>query len=135
MFEAHFKSGLVGVDPKFLLSEQNRLVPQANIILNLLQISRSNLKQLVYAYIFSNFNFNAMPIAPPGTKIISYVHLSKRGSWNLNSKPGKYFPGGPVCRFCGKDFLQVVTYSSRGEINQIILMNCLKKIDKVELHN
>ena len=35
-FKAHFKSTLVTVDPNFLLSEWYRLIPQANITLNLL---------------------------------------------------------------------------------------------------
>ena len=52
-----------------------------------------------------------------------------------NSGPSKYFLGESVCRFHSKDILCAVTYSSRVEINQIISIKYLKKINEIEIHN
>ena len=66
-FKNHFKAGLATVDPDFPLAEWDRLIPQAEITLNLLHASRVNPKLSAYAYIFGEFNYNATPLAPPGT--------------------------------------------------------------------
>jgi len=62
-----------------------------NITLNLLSAARSDRKLLAYSYIFGTYNFRAMPMAPPGTKVVAHVHPSKRGSWELNGQVGWYF--------------------------------------------
>ena len=51
-FKNHLKSGLATVDPDFPLAEWDRLIPQANITLNLLRSARVNPKLSAYAYIF-----------------------------------------------------------------------------------
>ena len=90
IFKSHFKSCLATTDPKFPLAEWDRLIPQANITLNLLRSSRCNPKLSAYSYIFGTFNFRATPMAPPGTKVVAHVHPSKRGSWDLNAEVGWY---------------------------------------------
>mgnify|MGYP003330606412 CR=1 FL=1 len=87
-YKSHLKSGLAGVDPKFPLSEWDRLIPQTNITLNLLRSSRINPKLSAYAYIHGFFNFQATPMAPPGTKVLVHMHSEKRGTWDLNGEPG-----------------------------------------------
>jgi len=89
-FKAHFKLCLAMVDPNFLLSEWDRLIPQTNITLNLLRNARCNPKLSAYSYIFGTFNFMATPLAPPGTKVVAHTHPDKRGSWELNGKVGWY---------------------------------------------
>jgi len=89
-FKEHFKSGLASVDPNFPLSEWDRLIPQANITLNLLRNSRVNPKLSAYAYLYGDFNFRATPLAPPGTKVLAYISPEKRGTWDLNGEVGWY---------------------------------------------
>ena len=89
-YKSHFKSGLAATDPNFPLSEWDRLIPQANITLNLLRTARANPKLSAYAYIHGNFNFNATPMAPPGTKVIVHTNPAKRASWDLNGVNGWY---------------------------------------------
>ena len=67
------------VDPNFLLSEQDRLIPQTNITLNLLRNTRCNSKLSAYSYIFGTFNFIATPLALPETKVVAHTHSDKQG--------------------------------------------------------
>ena len=69
----HFKAGLASTNPHFPLTKWDRLIPQANITLNLLRTSRVNPALSAYAYVFGNFNFMATPLAPPGTKVVVHI--------------------------------------------------------------
>ena len=51
-----------------------------------------------------------------------------------NSGPGKYFPGGPVCHFRGKDIPPMVRWSESGSITSEILADVLKTLDKLEVY-
>ena len=86
----HFKAGLASIDPNFPLTEWDRLIPQANITLNLLRGARTNPMLSAYSYIFGEFNFAATPMAPPGTKIVAHVKPSIRRTWELNGELGWY---------------------------------------------
>ena len=76
----HFKAGLVIADPKFPLTEWDRLIPQANITLNLLRTARTNPNLSAYAYIYGNFDFSATPLAPPGTKLVAHIDPTEKGT-------------------------------------------------------
>ena len=89
-WKGHFKAGLASTDPNFPLSEWDRLIPQANITLNLLRTARTNPALSAYAYIYGNFNFAATPLAPPGTKVIVHINPEVRGTWELNGDQGWY---------------------------------------------
>ena len=89
-FKEHFKAGFATVDPNFLLSKWDRLIPQANITINLLHNSRINPKLLAYSYIYGEFNFRVTPLALPGTKVVAHVSLAKRGTWDLNKEVDWY---------------------------------------------
>ena len=39
---------------------------------------------------FVEFNFNATPLAPPGTKIVTHIKSDKRRTWELNGESGWY---------------------------------------------
>ena len=52
-YKSYFKAGLATADPNFPLSEWDRLIPQANITLNLLRSARSNPALSAYAYIYT----------------------------------------------------------------------------------
>lgn len=89
-YKNHFKAGLATADPNFPLSEWDRLIPQANITLNLLRSARNNPALSAYAYIYENFNFAATPLAPPGTRVVVHTDPEKRLSWELNGENGWY---------------------------------------------
>ena len=69
-FKNHFIAGLSSTDPNFPLSNWCRLLPQAELTLNLLRPSRLNLKLSAYAQLKGAFDFIRTPLAPPGTHVI-----------------------------------------------------------------
>ena len=87
-WKQHFKSGLASIDPNFPLREWDRLIPQAEITLNLLRSSRSNPKLSAYAYMFGNFDYNKTPLVPPGTKIVAHTNPAIRASWQMHGEEG-----------------------------------------------
>ena len=86
----HFKTGLALCDPKFPIREWDRLLPQCIITLNLLRASRSNPRLSAHAYLFSNFDYNCTPLAPPGIKVVAHTKPGVRKSWDLNGEIGWY---------------------------------------------
>ena len=78
----HFLAGLASINPTFLMAEWNRLVPQANISLNLLLSA--------YSSLFGVFDFQKYPMAPPGTKVVFHNKTSQRPSWGFNGQEGWY---------------------------------------------
>eukprot|EP00957_Ditylum_brightwellii_P025154 1903466-Ditylum_brightwellii.AAC.1 len=81
-------AGLATCNPKFPIAEWDRLIPQANITLNLLCNSRVNPKLSTYAYVFGNFDFNATPLTPPGTKVIVHKKSTHHDSWAYQGVEG-----------------------------------------------
>ena len=70
--------------------------------LNLLQGSRMNPKLSAYAKIHGYFDFNATPLAPPGTKIVIHEKPSIIGSWSLRGIDGWFVGYAPFhYRFFG----------------------------------
>ena len=57
MWKKHFKAGIASVNPNFPMSEWDRLIPQANLTLNLLRTSCCNPALSAYAYIYGTYNF------------------------------------------------------------------------------
>ena len=89
-FKHHFLAILASCDINFPIREWDRLLDQAEITLNLLRNSRMNPLLSSYAYLFGNFDFNATPIAPPGTKVQVQIKTGVRGSWSYHSEDGWY---------------------------------------------
>jgi len=81
---------LAGVDKNYPICEWDRFVPQAELTLNLLRNARVNSKLSAHAYLFGNFNFNATPLAPLGTKDIAHIKPSQRGSWSYHGEEAWY---------------------------------------------
>ena len=52
--------------------------------LNLLRSSRVNPKLSAYAYIIGNYNVNAHPLAPPGTRVVLHKKSDQRDSWEYH---------------------------------------------------
>lgn len=90
IFKNHFISGLATTNPDFPLKLWDKLVPQAEITLNLLRPSRINPRLSAYAQIHGQFDFSKTPLAPPGMKIMAHVLPKNRASWDTHAKPGFY---------------------------------------------
>ena len=60
------------LDPDFPVTEWDRLLPQAELTLNMLHISRYNPNLSAYAYLFGQFDYNKTPVVPPGIKVLAF---------------------------------------------------------------
>lgn len=93
-FKNHFISVLQGVDDEFPADQWDRLIPQANITLNLLRPCTVNEFHSAYAYIHGIYDFNAHPLAPLGCKAIVHQRTIKEGgrrtTWDNHGKIGYY---------------------------------------------
>ena len=65
-----------------------RLLPQASLTLNLLRQSCMDPKLSGYAKLYGEFNYDAMPLAPPGTQVIIDEKLTVRGTWSSHGVKG-----------------------------------------------
>jgi hypothetical protein len=68
----------------------DELIPQAVITLNLLRTSRLNPKFSAYNQLFGIFDFNRMPLAPPGTRAMIFEDPDTRESWAPHGKLAWY---------------------------------------------
>ena len=59
----------------------DRKIPQATLTLNLLLPSRINPRLSAKAQLNGPFNFNATPLAPPGTKVLIHETPDQQRSW------------------------------------------------------
>jgi hypothetical protein len=87
-FKEHFVAGLSSVDPAFPLHLWDRLLPQAEITLNLLRTSRLHPQLSAAAHFHGLVDYNKTAFALPGCKIIAHekpekvTHLgTPRATW------------------------------------------------------
>jgi hypothetical protein len=71
-FKEHFVAGLSSVDPAFPLHLWDRLLPQAEITLNLLRTSRLHPRLSAAAHFHGLVVYNKRAFALPGCKIIAH---------------------------------------------------------------
>jgi hypothetical protein len=76
-FKEHFVAGLSSVDLTFPLRLRDRLLPQAEITLNLLQTSRLHPQLSDAAHFHGLVDYNKTASAPPGFKIIAHEKQGK----------------------------------------------------------
>ena len=81
-------AGLVSLDPDFTLSEWDRLIPRAELTLNLLRAARSNPKLSARAYLFGQFSYIATPVVPLGIKVLAHDKLINRPTWKMYGQEG-----------------------------------------------
>ena len=72
------------------MSEWDRIIPQSNITLDLLQSSRANRKLSAYACIHGALNFQATPMALLGTRVIVHTNPDNKSFWDINGQHGWY---------------------------------------------
>jgi hypothetical protein len=90
-FKDHFIAGLSSADDNFPARLWDRLLPQAEITLNLLRNSRMDPTKTAYEAVSGiNFDYNATPLAPPGCKVLVHEKPSQRASWEPHGVPGWY---------------------------------------------
>jgi hypothetical protein len=80
-FKEHFVAGLSSVDPSFPLHLWDRLLPQAEITLNLLRTSRLHPQLSTAAHFHGLVDYNKTAFAPPGCKIIVHDKPGNRRTW------------------------------------------------------
>lgn len=83
-YKNHFLAGLASADPQYPSNEWDRLIPQATLTLNLLRNARTNPKLSAHAFLHGPYNFQATPLAPPGTKVVVHVkNVTAGGSMDV----------------------------------------------------
>jgi hypothetical protein len=87
----HFIAGLSSVDPPFPLHLWDRLLPQAEITLNLLRTSRLHPQLSAAAHFHGLVDYNKTAFAPPGCKLIAHEKPGKRRTWAPHGQHGYLF--------------------------------------------
>jgi hypothetical protein len=86
----HFISCLCSTDPSFPVRLWDKLIPQAELTLNLLRTSRINPRLSAHAQIHGIFDFNRTPLAPPGTRVLLHETPDNHTSWAPHGKEAWY---------------------------------------------
>jgi hypothetical protein len=86
-FKEHFVAGISSVDPNFPLHLWDRLLPQAEITLNILRTSILHPQLSAMAHFHGLMDYNKKAFSPPGCKIIAQEKPGKRRTW---ATPGKH---------------------------------------------
>jgi hypothetical protein len=87
-FKEHFKAGLATVDPEFPAHLWDRILPQAEITLNLLRSSRLHPQLSAATHYHGLIYYNKTAFGPPGCKIIAHEKPSQRRTWAAHGQPG-----------------------------------------------
>jgi hypothetical protein len=86
-FKEHFVAGLYSVDPSFPMHLWDRLLPQAEITLNLPRTSRLHPNSAA-AHYHGLVDYNKTAFSPPGCKIITHEKPGKRRTWAPHGQHG-----------------------------------------------
>jgi hypothetical protein len=87
-FNEHFVAGISSVDPAFPLHLWYRLLPQAEITLNILRTSRLHPQLSAAAHFHGLVDYKKTAFAPPGYKIIAHEKPGKRRTWAPHGQHG-----------------------------------------------
>eukprot|EP00804_Cyclotella_cryptica_P028441 CCRYP_014211-RB/>CCRYP_014211-RB protein AED:0.26 eAED:0.26 QI:0/0/0/1/0.33/0.25/4/0/726 len=94
-FKAHFLSILAGTADDFPLRFWDKLLPQAEITINLLRQSNATPTVSAYAHLNGPFDYNKMPLAPMGCNVQVHEKTDARGTWAYHSVDGWYIGTSP----------------------------------------
>ena len=90
-FKNHFIAGLCSLDKEFPLHLWDRLIPQAEITLNLMRASRLNPNMSAWTQLHgTTFDYNRTPLAPPGIRVLVHEKPAARGTWSPHAMDGWY---------------------------------------------
>jgi hypothetical protein len=87
-FKEQFVAGLSSVDPSFPLHLWDRLLPQAEITLNLLRTSQLHPQLSAAAHFHGLVDYNKSAFAPTGCKIIAHEKPGTRRTWAPHGQHG-----------------------------------------------
>ncbi len=87
-FKDHFVAILSGVDASFPMHLWDRLLYQAELMVNLLRQSKVASKVSAWAYLFGPHDYNAMPLAPLCCAVQVHEKPGKHKSWDSHSSNG-----------------------------------------------
>jgi hypothetical protein len=87
-FKEHFVTGLSSVEPSFPMHLWDRLLPQAEITLNLIRTSRLHPQLSAAAHYHGLVDYNKTAFAHPGCKIIASEKPGKRRAWAPHGQHG-----------------------------------------------
>ena len=87
-FKNHFISNLHGTDTTFPANQWDRIIPQCEMTLNMLQRSRINPNISAYNQMFELYDYNSHPLAPLGTKAFVHERPEQRASFADHGKIG-----------------------------------------------
>jgi hypothetical protein len=87
-FKDHFKAVCATVDPDFTSHLWERLLPQAEITLNLLRASRLHPQLSAAAHYHGLIDYNKTAFGPPGCNIFAHEKPAQRRTWAAHGQPG-----------------------------------------------
>jgi hypothetical protein len=91
IFKEHFVAALATVDMLCPLQLWDEFLPQVKLVtLNLLRFSRCNPLISAYHKLYGPFDFNKMPLAPLGTKVLIYNDPTTETLWAPHATDGFY---------------------------------------------
>ena len=89
-FKDQFKAILAGVDKSFPMHLWDRLLPQAESILNMLRRTNIAPKSSGYAYMYGQHDFNKMPLALMGCAVLIHNKPAKQKTWEDHASKDYY---------------------------------------------
>ena len=89
-FKEHLIAGLSSTHKDFPIHIWCRLLPHVIITINLLRQSCMNPELSGYAQLHGEFNYDAMPLSPPGTQVIIHEKPTVRGTCTSHVVKGWY---------------------------------------------
>ena len=98
----HFLSVLAGTASDCPPLLWNRLLPQADITVNLLRQSNATPNVSAYAHLSGPFDYNKMPLSQMGCAVQVHETTDKRGTWAYHTVDGWYLsmPADPINPTC-----------------------------------
>ena len=93
------------MDKNFPLHLWCHLLDQAELTLNILCMSRINRNLSVHKQLHGIHDFNATPLAPPGTKCIAHGKSSQGGTWAPHGQHGWYVGVVPKHYRCYQNYI------------------------------
>jgi hypothetical protein len=118
-FKEQFVAGLSSVDPSFPMHLWDRLLPQAEITLNLLRTSRLHPQLSAAAHFHGLVDYNKTAFAPPGCKIIAHEKPGKRRTWAPHGQHG--YSLGPAMHHCQCQNVYISTTASERIVDTLEL--------------
>jgi hypothetical protein len=94
MFKNHFIAILCEVDPEVPMHQWDKLLPQAELTLNIMRTSWLNARNSAWTMLHSVHAYKRTPISPAGCKLIKSSSSQQRQTWQGHGHPGFYL--GPV---------------------------------------